>query len=578
MTKYYIDSKRGLDTNTGLSKASPWRSLEAVRAKLLTGTVQAGDMFLFEGESEFKPTRYLRIGSGFETSTYINGTSNNPIIFGKYDYGVRTNKKPTFELNYRPKVSDWKWDAVKGLWYWEHPAAYESNNLTWGHYPMVTLGGKLCQVTKFESATFTRGYDPATYHEVSVYQITTPGRLYMWTPNASANPATNPSSVYGDTIVASSNATAIFQFNRCGSYIKVDNLVAKKSGALVSPYNDASSTGDVVSFTVQNCESYDCGNLVVAGMVDSVKNIDGLKILNNKAYSCVGGAFHGGSKNLLFKGNYVRSVNLGRSDGGGVYIVGGYPGYGGYIEDNIFIDAKYETGGCTTDGCGIYLETGTIGMTVRRNTIANSPLALQDNTGNGSNLWHSNLIINCDKVINISDQDNKAISPITIRFYHNTAINCGMNALYPTMPGARFTAISCRKGPTRPASNYTYDMRNNILMGVGTAVNSGYGVLTESGSSLTMLNNIVVGFKSVKADEYSFANPVTPATTITVDPNLSESGRLKPGSPAINTGANTGLILTDRDNSLFKINQPFNPSIGCFEYYPANNLLENLAA
>ena len=578
MTKYYIDDKRGLDTNTGLSKQSPWRSLEAVRAKLLTGTVQPGDMFLFEAQSEFKPARYLRVGSGFEPATYINGTSNNPIIFGKYDYGVRTNKKPTFELNYRPKVSDWQWDATKNLWYWVHPQMYETNNLTWGHYPMVMVGDKLCQVTKFESATFVRGYDPATYHEVAVWQLSAPGRLYMWTPNASSDPATNPSSVYGDTIVACSNATAIFQFNRCGSYVKVDNLVAKRSGLLVSPYNDSSGSGDILSFTVQNSESYDCGSLTITGMVDSVKNIDGFKVLNNKAYRCVGGAFFGGSKNLLIKGNYFEGVNLGRSDGGGCYVTGSYSGYGGYIEDNVILDARYETGGCTTDGCGIYLETGTIGVTVRRNTVANSPLAFQDNTGKSSNFWYSNLVLNCDKIINITDQESLATSLVTIKFYHNTAINVAMNAVYSGMPTARFAGISHRKGPTQPAANYALDLKNNILIGSGTASASGFGLLIESGIALTATNNIITGFSAVKADEYSFGNVTTPATTITINPNLLPTGRLSAGSPAISAGVNTGLMLSDRDNSLFKIASPYNPSIGCFEYYPANNLIDSLAA
>jgi hypothetical protein len=571
MATYYIDVNRGSDSNSGLTKDLAWKSLEAIRTKLLTGTVAAGDSFLFEAESHFYPTRYLRIGSGLEPVTYINGTNGNPITFDKYDYSVATDKKPTFTLNHRPVSSDWQWDASKGLWYWTYPQAYESNSLTWGAYPRVTIGGQLCQVVRFESATFIRGNDPAGPLEVCAWQVSTPGRLYVWTPNASSNPITNPSNVYGDTIVAAGTGLAIFQFNRCGSYVKVHNLVAKESGVLVSPYNDSSGATDVISMTVENCEAYDCGSFIVANAVDSVKNIDGLKILNNKVYRCVGGAFMGGSKNLLIKGNHLEGMNLGRSDGGGFYITGAYSGYGGYIEDNTITDARYETGGCITDGCAIYLEAGSIGITVRRNAIYNCPVAVQDNSGKGSHLWHSNLIYNCDKVALISDQMGLATSPITVKFYNNTCFNITLNSLYPPMPTARFAAISCRRS-SQPAANYTYDFKNNIIVGSGTTSSTaGFGFLIESGTTFTCTTNQVVGFSVVKADEYSFANPTTPATTVTTNPNLKPNGRLPINSTAINAGTNTTLSLSDKDNSLFKVAYPSVPSIGCYEYYPLNN-------
>ena len=571
---YYIDANRGRDTNSGLSKDSAWQSLEAIRAKLLTGSVGPGDKFLFEANSHFYPKRYLRIGSGVEPSTYINGNSSNPILFGKYDYNVKTNKKPKFTLNHTPKSSDWQWDATKNLWYWTYPQAYESNTLTWGHYPRVTINGKLCQVVRFESATFTRGVDPAGNLQVSVSQTTTPGRLYIWTPNASSNPSTNPTNVYGEgNIIAAGTGLAIFQFNRCGSYVNIKNLVSTESGTLASPYNDASGTADIETFIVQDCESYDSGTFVVSGMVDNGKNINNLKLINNKIVRCVGGSFQGGSKNLLIKGNYLEGMNLGRSDGGGFYLTGAHTGFGGLIEDNTIVDAKYETGGCTTDGCAIYVETGTIGITVRRNVVANSPLALQDNSGKSSNMWHSNLIINCDKIITITDQGSLATTLTKTRFYHNTGINIGMNVNYPGMPTARFAAIACRKGSSRPASNYEYDIKNNIILGSGVAATQGYGILIEPGAVFTQATNLISGFSVVKADEYSFANAITPPGTIMTNPNLLGSGRLSAGSSAIGVGTDTGLLLSDMDNSLFKVSAPNKPSIGCFEFYPLNELL-----
>jgi hypothetical protein len=265
-------------------------------------------------------------------------------------------------------------------------------------------------------------------------------------------------------------------------------------------------------------------------------------------------------------------MNLGRSDGGGFYLTGSLTGYGGFIEDNIILNAAYQTGGCSSDGCGIYVEAGTIGITVRRNVVARSPLAFQDNSGKGSNLWHSNLAVDCDKVITITDQSNLVTTPTTIRFYNNTGINIGMNAIYPEMPTARFAAIACRKG-SNPVANYTYDIKNNIILGRGVAATQGYGMLIEPGATLIASTNLVSGFLGVKADEYSFANVTIPAGTLTTNPNLSEGGRPTKGSNVIGAGTNTGLVYTDFDNSLFNVAYPNNPSIGCFEYYPLNSQL-----
>lgn len=511
----------------------------------------------------------MRIGSGLEPVTYINGTQGSRITFDKYDFSAASSssQRPEFQLFHVAKSSDWVWDAAKNLWYWPYPQAYEVNNLTWGAYPRVTIDGQLCQVVRFESATFIRGNEPSGPLEVCAWQVSTPGRLYLWTPNASSDPSTNPTAYYGSRIFASSTSVAIFQFNRCGSYVDFKNLSARNSGALVSPYNDSSSAGDITSFAVQYCHVSDCGTMVVSNMVDSTKNIDGLTIANNTAENLVGGAFMGGAKNLLIKGNTIKGVNLGRSDGGAFYLVGSYPGMGGIVEDNVISDARYETGGCLSDGCAIYAEAGSLNLVIRRNEIFNSPLAMQDNSGR-NNTWYANYIHDCDKGITITDQSNLASTPSNIKVYQNTFQNIGMNKLYKAMPAARFAAIACRKG-TPAASNYTWEFVNNVLLGDHTSLTSGYGLLVETGTNLVTLNNAVSGFGGgVKADEYSKANVTTPATTITQAPQLKSDGTLSAASPCRNAGNKHGNIWLDKNKCTYKMTINEAPSVGAFEYEP----------
>ncbi|KRE98426.1 hypothetical protein ASG89_05300 [Paenibacillus sp. Soil766] len=72
-TTYYVDSDAGNDTNTGISSASPWKTL----AKVNSITFGAGDKVLFKSGSSWTGTLQPN-GSG---------SSGSPIIFDKYGSG-----------------------------------------------------------------------------------------------------------------------------------------------------------------------------------------------------------------------------------------------------------------------------------------------------------------------------------------------------------------------------------------------------------------------------------------------------------------------------------------------------------
>lgn len=577
MADYYIDANRGSDSNSGLSKNAAWKSLEAIRTKLLATPASPGDNFLFESSSVFTPDRYLRLGASTETNLYTNGDVGNLITFDKYDFSSQYSGKPQFTLTKSPKLFDWVWDSSVNMWYWPCPQDYGSAVVTWGFYPYVTMFGTMCAVVRFQSSTFTRGEWPKSPYEVATWMVSNPGRLYMWTPNATSNPSTNPTAVYGpDAIKASSSAQSVFQFNRCGSYVAVKNMNLVNSGCLAAIYQDSSGSGDVMNFTVDSCGAYNSGNLCATNLVDSGKNSDGFSILNCYGEKLVAGMFIGVSKNIVIRGNTVKGCNYGRSDGGAFYISGTYAGYGGVVEDNIISDARYETGGCTSDGCAVYLETGTYGMTVRRNEVYDSPVAFQDNTGRNTSLWHSNYVHDCDKAMIITDQGSLATTGThsVVKVYNNTFANIGMNKQYPTMPSYKFGAIACRKGNTPLAAYYEWDFRNNIITGSGTSNTLGYGILQETGTALTFTNNLVTGFGGgVRADEYYFTNVSTPATTITSDPMLNVDGKPVEGSPAISAGTKHGLILQDKVKSLFRVTSDTTPAIGAFEYNPFRDVV-----
>lgn len=572
---YYFDSNRGNNGNDGLTPDTAKENLEGLRVLLLDNKGVPGTNFLFEAESNFYPERYLRIGVGSEPATYINGTEEDPIKFSSYSYTGTSTRKPHFQLIKTAVATDWKWDGEIKLWYWENNEGYGSTTTTWGSYPLVLIDGEMCLITLAASPTFQRGQTPNGPLEAASWWMTSgvPGRLYVWAPNASNDPATNPTNHYGaGKVKAASSQYSIFQFGRCGSYVTVENLETFDSGPLTNIFADEYATTHITDWTVKNCVARRSAGFSFMQFPD-VPEFHGVNIsyLNNTIYAQTGPAIQGVADNMLIKGNRFIGANYARNDGGAYYSGVHSPTMYGSIEDNYFYDCRYESaltsgdqwpgGGMGSDGTAVYLEVGAHDIDVKRNIFEECYLACQDNSG-GNNVWRSNLIRNCDRFIKVTDQRraNQILGPSVISFYNNTAVGMTLNRI---MQKTSRDIIQCAKG-LDISSNYTYRFFNNVLIGEGTALTEGWAWAIEPGSNFEAFNNSVFNVYGVKGNVYSHADPVIPPGTITSDPFVKLDGTLDPESPLIKAGLKNNY--TNLDCKLFKYADP--PTIGAYEYNP----------
>jgi hypothetical protein len=78
-TRYYFSSNNGNDNNTGLSTASPWRSMDKLRQ--MTRSLKPGDMVCFEKGSSWD-NAYFELRD-------LSATQSNPIVFTTYGSGSR---------------------------------------------------------------------------------------------------------------------------------------------------------------------------------------------------------------------------------------------------------------------------------------------------------------------------------------------------------------------------------------------------------------------------------------------------------------------------------------------------------
>lgn len=576
MTDFYIDANRGNDANSGLTKDLAWRTLTRLMTKLSTGTTAAGDNFLFESSSWFVLNNFLRIGSGFDTGSYINGTVGSRITFDKYDYSSAYSGKPRFQLEFTPVASDWVRDTttVDGIsvdmYYVDIPFSYTSYPRNSGSIPRVKVNDTLCEVTYHTYTGWHRGTIPVTDYQVMSNQLQGPSRIYIWTPTG-----VNPETYYGVGAIKyspSSSDQAIFKFQNCGNYVSVRNLEAYKAGTLAS-LTSSSATADITGFTLEQCRALDVASLFATNTATTTAtyNLKNIELLDNYIYDAAG---HGMQIGNDFNGihiarNIIDGAALAKTDGGGLYCSGTntLSQTGLVIEDNTISRVRHNSIAGTYDGSAVYLEIRTNNAIIRRNTIKDCGLAIQDNSG-GSNLIHSNFMDNCDRVfLQTGPGDYFAtIGMQTTKFYNNTAINVGLNYVYPEMQAARLGAITLMDG-TPAGTTFTTELKNNLIVGRigGTgSTNSATGCMVVSSKYNTNIrydNNAVYNFLNVKTD-WNFANPTTPATTITANPLVRTDGAVSLGSPCIKAGIATGLTLTDNENNLFGIT----PTVGAFEF------------
>lgn len=555
MPDYFIDTNRGNDSNAGTSKDAAWQTLEKFRATASAGGIAAGSNVLLESSSIFSETRYLRFGTG--TSELFNGAASARTTIGKYDYSSQYSGKPRLSWVVTPTASDWVFDATFGLWYISPAVQYGNANQQWGGHPRVTINGRLCTVVRYQSSSFTRGPLPSTDYEAFSYEASQPGRLYVYSPAG-----INPSDYYGaGAIKAASSSQGIFAFNRCGSYITIRDIELFASGKLVSIFSDGTSLGDISNFTLHGISGIGVG--VLAGFVATASSrlITGLEVSQCVVQDAAGYGFHlnGCFRDARISQNRHLRGNLARTDGGAVYIQGAASGLMErvLVSDNYYEGMAANSKGSESDGCAVYCEVRATGVTVAGNVVRDSYMAFQDNSG-ANNLWLSNLAANCDTLIKVSDADNLAQPGKTTRIINNTGL---LRGNYWQTYGPTDAGIKLMKGPGVAAANYTYEVRNNLLVldkADQTRANSA-AVQDEAGTTLTQSNNAIYGWDKQRT-RVGLTTELGLSGAITADPLLDANFRPLPGSPLIGAGTHLGY-RRDFDGK----QRPNPPSIGAFD-------------
>jgi hypothetical protein len=189
---------------------------------------------------------------------------------------------------------------------------------------------------------------------------------------------------------------------------------------------------------------------------------------------------------------------------------------------------KWGTSGKSTDGSGIYLETGAGGVKVFNNVIHDSYCGIQDNSGR-VNYVYGNLVYNVRLGIRVSDQSNNNAGHLHL--YNNTFI-VGDIKQTPTEFGG--TQGQEYPGVWMFDPNTTLDLtaRNNIFANVGGQLGRAtFGVADNHASSaLTLANNWTFGFgaNALRAsDNSAVATSVTPAGTTDPRPFFNSDYSLK---------------------------------------------------
>lgn len=143
--KQYYVSSNGSDTNLGISKNSPWKTISKVNS--IMNTFLPGDSILFNAGDTFN--------GGLLIS--VSGSTSNPIYFGKYG----TGNNPIFKGTVPILSSSWE-NVSSNIW-----RAYFNNNSTnrvtglfingvkqsIGRYPNATPGGNLNGFGKISKVT-----------------------------------------------------------------------------------------------------------------------------------------------------------------------------------------------------------------------------------------------------------------------------------------------------------------------------------------------------------------------------------------------------------------------------------------
>lgn len=210
---YYVDSKRGLDTNIGATSSAPWRSL----AKAQTAVLQPGDSLLFACGSTF-------IG-GLEITA--SGKANQPILLTSFGKGQapRFSNPDRSILNGNAIRLSGSYLTMDGLYFHDCAAAAGNDSTYTAIWEVgavrITLGANHCTVRNCEFSNCPKGIQSS-----GEYALITKNYLH----SANTRPLSAPG--WGPIAIHMGNSHQEVSYNIIKNYYFIGGEFGADGGAL----------------------------------------------------------------------------------------------------------------------------------------------------------------------------------------------------------------------------------------------------------------------------------------------------------------------------------------------------------
>lgn len=526
MAIYYIDYNRGNDSNDGLSVGAPWKEL----TKLDDAAKSAGDMILLANDSIWTYPLATRL---VPPATWT-GTKSNPVIIGKYSPLSAGTGKPTIKWRNLIAAGDWTYSAPNNAWAYTAPG-------TIGAQCLVRLGNSWAASRADPSVLPLESVDGRYSHSGTTF--------YLYAPAG-----TDPTTYYGGVLFSTEQGFITVTSGR--ECVDIEDLRFEDTGCGILAY---SGTAVDLRVNVRRIDGKIVSNLIRANsdspgqLIFSASGCDISGFGSSAIIALANSA--GGMKSIRIFGNNISDGPYTFSQGG-IYIQSKSAGCTTHIYENVCHGIRWGTRDKTADGSAIYAEAGADDVRVYRNTVYDSVVAFQDNSGRATK-WYSNLVYDCTVAMRVSDQS--AVNAMAHEFYGNTCIVGADKSAYTNFGPA--PAGSGHRTFKETGTITSLLVKNNVFVNTGATHAAAILTPTITPSSSSYINNAAWGgFTNVARREYTPFTVETSTGSVTSDPLLSVTYRPTVGSPLLGAGTQLGYVRDIEGKQ-----RPNPPSIGAYD-------------
>lgn len=262
-------------------------------------------------------------------------------------------------------------------------------------------------------------------------------------------------------------------------------------------------TTEAASNYLENCSVHDVG-LNSTSKVGITFSGVGHRMSNNHLYNIPHQGITGGTfMDCIIENNIIERTNYELDDTAAIYINFACFGYGTKIRNNLITDAVgiMEGEGGSTGGMvhGIYLDSGTSGVEISGNVIANTNLGFFNNFGRDI-VVKDNIMINTQNPIQFSIWGNREGKG----FVEGGELDTNIKAYYTDAFKAKFpeahTATTMSDNPNYPKYNTVLD---NISVGstiniIGAAIEGGQEANNQTIESVDGITDLLYDYNQVR--------------------------------------------------------------------------------